>query len=304
VTGEDVNPTTHRHYLGKMDSECEFCHAKLWKKEVGTGMCCQHGKVELEKLPAAPPRLKQLFSTDTKEARQFREHVRQYNSSLAFTSMGVQLHNTDRSDGVDHTVGTLAGSGIYTYRIHGSVYHKIGSLQPPPNMAAKFAQIYIHDPSMSSSEVAASELDRRAEIFPSQLDQRVLMDLQQIVRDHCPYVSIFQGAYETLTWNQVQDRPVRMVIKSNHAQQSKQYAKPTAAEEISVILPGDGLDGEPGEEIHRHIQLRLREGGLQFIHETDSSYDPLQYVLFFPHGEQGWHPDLLQTNQHKRITPK
>ena len=95
-------------------------------------------------------------------------------------------------------MGTLAGSGVYTYRIHGSVHHKIGSLQTPPDMPAKFAQIYIHDGTVSTQEASLSELNRRSGMFPD-FDRHVLSGLQAIIRAECPYVSILQQAYDRLT---------------------------------------------------------------------------------------------------------
>ena len=35
--------------------------------------------------------------------------------------------------------------------------------------------------------------------------------------------------------------------------------------------------------------------GLEFIHDYHRSYDPLQYLLLFPDGQDGWHFDLDHT---------
>ena len=40
--------------------------------------------------------------------------------------------------------------------------------------------------------------------------------------------------------------------------------------------------------------------GLEFIPDYHrSSYDPLQYPLLFPDGQDGWHPDLDHTLRRK-----
>ncbi len=42
---------------------------------------------------------------------------------------------------------------------------------------------------------------------------------------------------------------------------------------------------------NRDIVVRLREGGeddLQYISTLHGAYDPLHFVLFFPHGDLGW----------------
>lgn len=60
--------------------------------------------------------------------------IRPYNTSLAFTSMGV---NKDEKYANNHT-------GTYTYRTHGTIYHRIGSPFPHENPQPKFAQLYIY----------------------------------------------------------------------------------------------------------------------------------------------------------------
>lgn len=38
--------------------------------------------------------------------------------------------------------------------------------------------------------------------------------------------------------------------------------------------------------------LHPHEGGLQRISELHHAYTPLYYVLMFPRGENGWHPNI------------
>lgn len=40
------------------------------------------------------------------------------------------------------------------------------------------------------------------------------------------------------------------------------------------------------------VILQNRAGGLQIISDLHPAYVPLYYVLLFPYGENGWHPDL------------
>jgi hypothetical protein len=50
--------------------------------------------------------------------------------------------------------------------------------------------------------------------------------------------------------------------------------------------------------------LYRRGGGLQFISNLHPAYVPLYYVLLFPYGENGWHPDLrlYGDSRSKRLT--
>ena len=67
------------------------------------------------------------------------------------------------------------------------------------------------------------------------------------------------------------------------------YNLPTTAAEIAAIIPGDGSE-ECSD--HRDIILRLHQGGLQRISHLHPAYSSLHYVLLFPYGENGWHPNI------------
>ena len=48
----------------------------------------------------------------------------------------------------------------------------------------------------------------------------------------------------------------------------------------------------------------MHDGRLQKISEVHLSYDPLQYILLFPKGDDGWHKDipLLGSKVRKRVS--
>ena len=52
-------------------------------------------------------------------------------------------------------------------------------------------------------------------------------------------------------------------------------------------------DGQEIEHQNRDIILQLHEGSIQQISEIHCAYTPLYYVLIFPRGEDGWHPNIL-----------
>ncbi len=55
---------------------------------------------------------------------------------------------------------------------------------------------------------------------------------------------------------------------------------------LLCLLTGDG-DSNPQD-----IRVRARGGGLWRISDAHCAYDPLHFVLFHPHGEPGWHPNI------------
>ena len=74
--------------------------------------------------------MKALLEGADTEARDFRENIRNYNSAMAFASMGAQI-------------ATVTSSGPYCYRIHGQIYHRIGALHPEAGQQAQYGQLYI-----------------------------------------------------------------------------------------------------------------------------------------------------------------
>ncbi len=60
------------------------------------------------------------------------------------------------------------------------------------------------------------------------------------------------------------------------------------------LLTGDGdPDGDPEGNNPRDIKVRARGGGLWRITDDHCAYDPFHFVLFHPHGELSWHPNII-----------
>ena len=101
VSGDDLDPVTHRHQIGSM-VQCNHCKAFVWIQESLSraprhsnplfSICYQHGEVNLPPIRTTPGVL-ELIAGETNDSRTFRSKIRSYNSALSFTSMGV---NVDR----------------------------------------------------------------------------------------------------------------------------------------------------------------------------------------------------------------
>ena len=83
-------------------------------------------------------------------------------SSLSFTSLGVNLDERYANNNI----------GQFTFRIHGSIYHRIGSLFPNKNEIPKFAQLYVFDTDY--------ELDNRMKNFTN-LKTDLIRQLQSLM---------------------------------------------------------------------------------------------------------------------------
>jgi hypothetical protein len=126
-------PLPPRHALDRCTVECQGCSALHFRQEASEkgffSSCCDKGKVSLPPLDPTPNVLTELFN-DAHET--FMPFIRAYNSVLTFVSIGAN---------VDESLIERTG-GIYTYRIHGSMNHRLGSLLPEPGQHPAFAQLY------------------------------------------------------------------------------------------------------------------------------------------------------------------
>ena len=241
----------HRHTLGNMIHKCRKCGAMMWLDEKINksarfpefSTCCAKGKVILPPLQKLPSPLDILLTGNDSRSRLFKQNIRMYNSALSFTSIGV---NVDQE-----VTGT---SGVYTFRIHGEMYHRIGTLLPNSETPPQFAQIYIYD--------TDHELQNRSNATPNfNLDSTILAELQQMLHDINPYVNIFRQAGNLLKQNPLLD--LKLIITNNRTKDSRRYNTPSASE-VAAIMIGDGQETE---NQNRDIILQPHEGGIQRISE-------------------------------------
>ena len=273
------DPPSH-HSAGLMDVECRHCHALHFNGEKLTastlrdkkfGMCCLQGQVRLPILPEPPATLRDLLCGRSPFSAHFRKHIRQFNAALAFTSLGVKI---------DHAItGT---SGVYSFRVHGELCHRMGSLLPEDPIADKsYAQLYIHDPDEA--------LDVRQRRNPL-CERAVMQDLQDMLHNVNPFIPIYQQAYQVMAAKPPEEHHNLAVrLHMSDSADGQQYNLPTA-NEIAAVVPGNGEEEDVSS--NRDIILRLTGGSLKRISQLSPAYDPLHYVLLFPRGKHGWHDKI------------
>lgn len=131
------------HSVGSMNNVCNFCHAQLWREETRTNMhqvagkyCCKLGRVSLLPLEEPPEILRDLLHGTNAKSKSFRKNIRAYNSVMAFVSLGAQIDERFSKD-----------RGVHNFRVHGSIYHRVGALLPNEarQEAPCFAQLYVYD---------------------------------------------------------------------------------------------------------------------------------------------------------------
>ena len=240
-----------------------------------------NGKVRLDHLQPLPEKLKNLYDIENTKnesmAKHFKKHIRQYNCLFQMTSFGAKEVHTPRNEWDPSVV------------IHGQIHHFIGNLIPEPDQQAKFLQIYFLDPEDS--------VELRMKILQDSGIQREIIEiLETTLREQNPYITSLEHAKE-----QIQDIPEAYIVidpdRRPIFEHERRFNAPIA-NEVSVIIPNT-IETE-GKS--RHIVLKERGGNLQIISESHRSYDSFQYILFFPHGDDGWHYQLKMINN-KKLTP-
>jgi hypothetical protein len=129
-----------------MNVTCEECGAKHFLKERPSDKrftdCCFKGKVVLP-LPRPPPELLLHLLTDSHpKAKHFLLKIRNYNSALAFASMGA-------------SISAPPNRGPYCYRIHGAVYHNTTPVGQINNSTPRYAQLYFIEAEQASAHRAS-----------------------------------------------------------------------------------------------------------------------------------------------------
>ena len=193
---------------------------------------------------------------------EFMKNIRIYNAAFSFCSFNA---NTDEK---------LNQGSIYTMRIMGMIYHRIGPILPQNGMKAKCAQIYIHDGLDDSTTLRQDYSQKLDPITLKKIHGALLYDCTNI------FIEQFKIASEMLKCNPVADLQIR--IETNRNIDKRIYNRPTASE-VAVLIPAI-----EDEQKNREAIVFTKNGSLQFINANKASYDPLMYPLMFPYGQIGW----------------
>jgi PIF1-like helicase/Helitron helicase-like domain at N-terminus/Helicase len=289
ITEEDI-PV---HFIGEMDAICEFCRAKHFKVEMPKdkkfSSCCQKGKVHLPELTPLPNYLRDLYVGNNDDAKNFREFIRQFNSALAFASMGIPKNRTRANN--------RSSRGPYCFRIQGQVYHLTSPVHPNGNTAPAYAQLYILD--------SAAALEQRMSIQANQVCSRDVMEkLDTLIREVNPFAKSYKLMREIeLEEEELASRenrtsiPVLMDFVQNKSLDKRRYNCPTVNTEIAIIFKATE-NGEP--PLERDLRIYPRGENFKQLHILDSKLDPMVYPLFFFGGDHGWHAGIEQVGPKNR----
>ncbi|GKC43131.1 hypothetical protein Tco_1060853 [Tanacetum coccineum] len=186
---------------------CVKCGAKKFEFEYPT-LCCMGGKTKLVD-PDIPPDLYNMFISQCDVGKRFRRSIRAYNTNFSFASMGVQL---------DESVSNMR-SGVYTFRAHGGIYHKIDQLVLRDGKP-RYLQLYFYDDD--------EELQHR--LSWNNLDEDIVRRLTSVLAKN-PYVQTFRSLRELCPLDNY-----RVGLKKDLRLDQRLYNRPTTSEVVIQIF--------------------------------------------------------------------
>jgi len=139
------------------------------------------------------------------DAKYFRKHIRYINSHFAFASLGITT---------DDSVKSPAGSGVYTFRVHGCLYHRLDHIVAGDD-SARHLQLYFYD----TEDGALSHRVKRS----LDLNVNLIRTILAILQDN-PYVSTFRRNRDFPNLDEY-----RIELNTNVIPDQRRYNAPTTS---------------------------------------------------------------------------
>lgn len=269
---------TQMNYIGKMNKKCSHCKALKFHGEIES-MCCKKGAIKIPKFKTkrCPKEFLDLYSN-----KDFLKNIRAYNSIFAFTSVGA---TTTKKLNLDKDLANGKG-GVYTFRVQGTMCHRMGSLLPPgDNAKPQFAQIYIMDPSIDA------RASRRCEIMEDLCPDTVKL-IETVLSKKNPFAKVYNHVGLQMNTN---PDVAGLRIYECPTTNLNRYNRPKV-NEIAAVVIGE-LDTK-----QKDLIVYKKGGGLKRVFDTCAQSDPFQYPILFPRGQFGWKPNLKRAicTKHKQ----
>jgi hypothetical protein len=161
-------------------------------------------------------------------------------------------------------------TGIYAFKVHGQIYHKIDQLIPG-GKGSRHMQLYFYD-------TDESMVQRRN--ISSHLDQNLIQEILRILSDVAknPYIHHFKilGQYGNIEEYNIE-------LNSSISVDQRRFNAP-AMDQVAAIWQDDS---DEQRKFKRSIMIYANSGHATFIRDYHGCYDPLAYPLFYPGGETG-----------------
>ncbi|GJQ97094.1 DNA helicase PIF1, ATP-dependent [Tanacetum coccineum] len=244
-------------------------------------LCCKEGKIQLPKFNPTPQPLHNLLNYNDPATARFRDQIRVYNSMFSYTSFRARI---------DHLINNRRG--VYTFRVNGQSYHRIGSLLPKEGTQPRYAQLWFFDTEneVSNHMRAFIDTDNRDGV-----DAATMHTLTQMLDQYSLVAKAFRMARNWCHSHASVNVELHLLSERTNA---RQYNKPTVAE-VAALITNDFGDETPSI----NILVNKLHSGPKRISELHPTYMALQYPLLFLYGEDGFHDKIpYYTNSSHRKT--
>lgn len=276
---ENIDETTvEEHYCGRMDVVCQLCGSKNFPGET-TGKnatsftpCCQKGKIKLDPITVSLY-IQNLMEGQHRQSKNFIEHIRSFNSSVAFASIGAKIESPP-------------GFGPYCFRIHGQIYHRAGTLHPHDDEPRMYAQLYILDSGLAAEQRLAMKDGRGADVNKG-CSKDLMKELSEYMVNNNPFAKASKMLYEVeLEAEEAARRDnlpksiLTMAIIQSTATDPRRYNAPRA-NEVAIVFQSN--DGEP--PLERDLLIHLRPDPLNLSSTRTKRIrilDPLLDAMTYP----------------------
>ncbi|GJS86701.1 DNA helicase PIF1, ATP-dependent [Tanacetum coccineum] len=280
VNTSDIGAQVSYHNIGAPSYQCVHYNASMWYEErINKGnravnpsfsLCCQEGKLWLPKFNPTLEPLHNLLNYNDPATTRFRDQIRVYNSMFSFTSFGARI---------DHLINN--GKGVYTFRVNGQSYHRIGSLLLKEGTQPRYAQLWFFNMENEVRNLMGTFIDKDNSDV---VDATTVQSLTQTLDQYSYVAKAFRMAKDWCHLHASVNIELHLLFERTNA---RQYNKPTVAK-VAALITNDFGDGIPSRDI---IVNKLHSGPKR-ISELHQAYMALQYPLLFPYGEDGFHDKI------------
>jgi len=177
------------------------------------------------------------------------------------------------------------GTGIYTFKVHGQIYHRLDQLRPGKN-GPHHMQLYFYD--------TDETLSHRSKRSPH-LDANLIRAILQIIENN-PYVRVFRSVGQMQNLDEF-----KIELNTSISVDQRRYNAP-AMDQVAAIWQ-DGSDERTKFKLS--IIVYPNSGHPEFIRAYHGCYDPLAYPILYPDGETGWEDKsiLLEKKTDNTLSP-
>lgn len=135
--------------------------------------------MNLDPIPLPPKVLRDLLTGENDAAMlssRFLNRIRSFNTAFSFTSTGCNV------------IRPANGKGPYSFKIHGKLYHQLGTFDPMHGQPARYAQLYIHDTDHDlTATTRAQGIGNSDNIGDAQKDEEIIRRLQDMMAHYNPF---------------------------------------------------------------------------------------------------------------------